>query len=78
MDRLLQHVTNFEWYVSVLVELTRIEGTKHGNLIADQVSISRLSVSVEKFLDKLLYKTNFHSGIMDVSRTVKKLLKIFV
>ncbi|ESN98976.1 hypothetical protein HELRODRAFT_107104 [Helobdella robusta] len=31
------HVTNFEWYVSVLVELTRIEGTKHGKLIASQM-----------------------------------------
>ncbi len=30
-------MTNFEWYVSVLVELTRIEGTKHGSLIADQM-----------------------------------------
>ncbi|CAM4742130.1 unnamed protein product [Rotaria magnacalcarata] len=29
-----QHITNFEWYISILVELTRLEGTKHGNLIA--------------------------------------------
>ena len=34
---IFQHVTNFEWYVSVLVDLTRIEGTKHGQLIADQM-----------------------------------------
>lgn len=32
-----QFVTNFEWYISVLVELTRIEGTKHGHLIASQM-----------------------------------------
>lgn len=32
-----QFITNFEWYVSVLVELTRIEGTKHGKLIASQM-----------------------------------------
>ncbi len=32
-----QHITNFEWYVTVLVELTRMEGTKHGNLIASQM-----------------------------------------
>ncbi|XP_013390011.1 AP-3 complex subunit delta-1-like isoform X2 [Lingula anatina] len=32
-----QYVTNFEWYVSVLVELTRIEGTKHGKMIASQM-----------------------------------------
>ncbi|CAF3480966.1 unnamed protein product [Rotaria socialis] len=32
-----QHITNFEWYISILVELTRLEGTKHGNLIALQM-----------------------------------------
>ncbi|XP_074643854.1 AP-3 complex subunit delta-1-like isoform X2 [Tubulanus polymorphus] len=32
-----QYITNFEWYVSILVELTRIEGTKHGKLIASQM-----------------------------------------
>ncbi|CAL1543843.1 unnamed protein product [Lymnaea stagnalis] len=32
-----QYVTNFEWYVSILVELTRMEGTKHGKLIANQM-----------------------------------------
>ncbi|XP_071954379.1 AP-3 complex subunit delta-1-like isoform X2 [Antedon mediterranea] len=32
-----QYITNFEWYVSILVELTRIEGTKHGRLIASQM-----------------------------------------
>uniref|UniRef100_T1J3E7 AP-3 complex subunit delta n=1 Tax=Strigamia maritima TaxID=126957 RepID=T1J3E7_STRMM len=32
-----QFVTNFEWYVSILVELTQIEGTRHGNLIACQM-----------------------------------------
>ncbi|XP_057345624.1 AP-3 complex subunit delta-1 isoform X1 [Manis pentadactyla] len=32
-----QHITNFEWYISVLVELTRLEGTRHGHLIAAQM-----------------------------------------
>ncbi|XP_039103917.1 AP-3 complex subunit delta-1 isoform X1 [Hyaena hyaena] len=32
-----QHVTNFQWYISVLVELTRLEGTRHGHLIAAQM-----------------------------------------
>ncbi|KAK2502389.1 hypothetical protein MC885_019570, partial [Smutsia gigantea] len=31
-----QHITNFE-YISVLVELTRLEGTRHGHLIAAQM-----------------------------------------
>ncbi|XP_075921928.1 AP-3 complex subunit delta-1-like isoform X2 [Petromyzon marinus] len=32
-----QHVTNFEWYVSVLVELTRLKGTRHGPRVASQL-----------------------------------------
>lgn len=32
-----QYIANFEWYISVLVELTKIEGSAHGTLIADQV-----------------------------------------
>ncbi|KRZ08205.1 AP-3 complex subunit delta-1, partial [Trichinella zimbabwensis] len=30
-------ITNFEWYISVLVELTKAEGTRHGSLIAEQM-----------------------------------------
>ncbi|CAG9538502.1 unnamed protein product [Cercopithifilaria johnstoni] len=37
-----QYITNFEWYISVLVELTKVEGTKHGTMIAEQM----LDVSV--------------------------------
>ncbi|CAB3405361.1 unnamed protein product [Caenorhabditis bovis] len=32
-----QYITNFEWYISVLVELTKVEGTKHGARIAEQI-----------------------------------------
>lgn len=32
-----QYITNFEWYVSVLVELTRMDGTQHGPLVAQQM-----------------------------------------
>ncbi|XP_031803977.1 AP-3 complex subunit delta-1 isoform X1 [Sarcophilus harrisii] len=32
-----QYITNFEWYISILVELTRLEGTRHGHLIAAQM-----------------------------------------
>ncbi|CAF3775931.1 unnamed protein product [Adineta steineri] len=31
------HIANFEWYISILVELTRLEGTKHGSLISLQL-----------------------------------------
>ncbi|XP_035270123.1 AP-3 complex subunit delta-1-like isoform X1 [Anguilla anguilla] len=32
-----QYITNFEWYISILVELTRLEGTRHGHIIASQM-----------------------------------------
>uniref|UniRef100_A0A914LNH2 AP-3 complex subunit delta domain-containing protein n=1 Tax=Meloidogyne incognita TaxID=6306 RepID=A0A914LNH2_MELIC len=32
-----KYITNFEWYISVLVELTKVEGTKYGVLIAEQL-----------------------------------------
>ncbi|CAD5219534.1 unnamed protein product [Bursaphelenchus okinawaensis] len=32
-----QYITNFEWYISVLVELTKVEGSKHGVLIGEQI-----------------------------------------
>lgn len=33
-----QHVTNFEWYLTVLVELIQLEaGSKHGSVIAEQL-----------------------------------------
>jgi AP-3 complex subunit delta-1 len=35
-----QFISNFEWYISVLVELTKVEGSKHGVLIAQQVNIT--------------------------------------
>ena len=32
-----QYITNFEWYISVLVELTRMDHVKHGKLISSQI-----------------------------------------
>ena len=41
-----QHITNFEWYITVLVELSRTEGgTKHGKLIAKQMMDVAIRVS---------------------------------
>lgn len=31
-----QHITDFEWYTSVLAELAHTQGTKHGDLLASQ------------------------------------------
>ncbi|CAB4009769.1 AP-3 complex subunit delta-1, partial [Paramuricea clavata] len=32
-----QYITNFEWYIDVLIQLTKVEGTRHGKLIAAQM-----------------------------------------
>ena len=48
-----QYVTNFEWYVTVLVELARMDGTKHGKLIASQLLDVAIRVeSVREFCVK--------------------------
>jgi AP-3 complex subunit delta len=31
------HITDFEWYITVLVELTHVQGTTHGKRISDQL-----------------------------------------
>eukprot|EP00795_Rhopilema_esculentum_P004963 gene4963-21309_t len=58
-----QYVTNFEWYIDCLVQLSSIENTKHGKLIASQM----LDVSIRvkavrnyavKMLSQLLEKIN--------------------
>ena len=32
-----QYITNFEWYITCLVEMTKFESTRHGKLIASQM-----------------------------------------
>ena len=32
-----QFITNFEWYVTVLVELTKLENTNNGRVLANQM-----------------------------------------
>ena len=58
-----QHVTNFEWYVSVLMELTRMEGTGHGQLIAAQLMDVAIRVeSIREFAvrQSALLVENYH------------------
>ncbi|XP_064604156.1 AP-3 complex subunit delta-1-like isoform X2 [Liolophura sinensis] len=72
-----QYVTNFEWYVSVLVELTRMEGTRHGKLIASQMldvairvaairpfAVSQMAVLMEN--SHLLANNSRRNGICEV------------
>eukprot|EP00038_Savillea_parva_P027238 m.58366 g.58366 ORF g.58366 m.58366 type:complete len:1253 (+) comp7821_c0_seq1:94-3852(+) len=41
-----QYVTDFGWYLSVLIQLTHMEGTKHGKLIASQLMDVTIRVKV--------------------------------
>uniref|UniRef100_A0A2K6TF41 AP-3 complex subunit delta-1 n=1 Tax=Saimiri boliviensis boliviensis TaxID=39432 RepID=A0A2K6TF41_SAIBB len=72
-----QHITNFEWYISILVELTRLEGTRHGHLIAAQMldvairvkAIRKFAVSqMSSLLDSahLLASSTQRNGICEV------------
>ncbi|KAJ7419284.1 AP-3 complex subunit delta-1 [Willisornis vidua] len=72
-----QYITNFEWYISILVELTRLEGTRHGHLIAAQMldvairvkAIRRFAVSqMATLLDNahLLASNTQRNGICEV------------
>ncbi|XP_012584931.1 PREDICTED: AP-3 complex subunit delta-1 isoform X3 [Condylura cristata] len=72
-----QHITNFEWYISILVELTRLEGTRHGHLIAAQMldvairvkAIRRFAVSqMSALLDSahLVTSNTQRNGICEV------------
>ncbi|KAM4887521.1 AP-3 complex subunit delta-1 isoform 2-T2 [Thomomys bottae] len=72
-----QYITNFEWYISILVELTRLEGTRHGHLIAAQMldvairvkAIRRFAVSqMSSLLDSahLVTSSTQRNGICEV------------
>ncbi|XP_047386131.1 AP-3 complex subunit delta-1 [Sciurus carolinensis] len=72
-----QYITNFEWYISILVELTRLEGTRHGHLIAAQMldvairvkAIRRFAVSqMSALLDSghLVASSTQRNGICEV------------
>nr|CAB3222285.1 AP-3 complex subunit delta-1 [Phallusia mammillata] len=46
-----QYITNFEWYITVLVELTRIDGaSRHGSLVSSQIQDVAIRVkSIREF-----------------------------
>ncbi|KAK0394864.1 hypothetical protein QR680_000975 [Steinernema hermaphroditum] len=74
-----QYITNFEWYISVLVELTKVEGTKHGTMIAEQIqdvtvrvqsirhfSVSQMALLVENAHLLLAGSSQHRSNISEV------------
>lgn len=64
-----QFITNFEWYVSVLVDLARVEGgTEHGQLIANQM----LDVAIRYGgLFSIDCRSNSHSAQSRVDQTFR-------
>lgn len=64
-----QYITNFEWYISILVELTRLEGTRHGHLIASQmldvaIRVKAIRVFAVAQMAMLLDNAHFLTGNM--------------
>lgn len=62
-----QHITSFEWYMQVLVDLTRVEGTKHGKLIAGQlmdvaIRVKAVRPTATKMLVSLLSLSHLHGS----------------
>ena len=75
-----QFITNFEWYISVLVELTRMEGTSHGPLVASQMmdvsirveSVRAFAVSQMALLVSTILQVNHDHDIAEqILRVVK-------
>ncbi|XP_057298672.1 AP-3 complex subunit delta-1-like isoform X2 [Hydractinia symbiolongicarpus] len=65
-----QFITNFEWYIDVLLQLSNVEGTKHGKLIANQMLDIAIRVkAIRKYavpvFASLLGKTSLLTGNRD-------------
>lgn len=58
-----QFITDFEWYVKVLVQLTQVEGIRHGKLLASQVCLLVLGGIEKKWVGALISLSNAVSGI---------------
>ena len=63
-----QFITDFEWYLQVLIQLTHVEGTRHGKLIASQLMDVAIRVKVirgfaVKQLTLLLSASHLQSGL---------------
>jgi len=62
-----QYITNFEWYIDCLLQLSSVENTKHGKLIASQmldvtIRVKAVRGYAVKKLSGLLEKINVLSG----------------
>ncbi|RWS27325.1 AP-3 complex subunit delta-1-like protein, partial [Leptotrombidium deliense] len=69
-------VTNFEWYISVLVELSRVEGgTEHGHMIAQQMLDVAIRVeSIKVFATKQMAILLENSHLFGMNTSVSEVL----
>ncbi|KAJ7386345.1 AP-3 complex subunit delta-1 [Desmophyllum pertusum] len=72
------YVTNFEWYIDVLIQLTRVEGTRHGKLLASQmmdvtIRVKAIRPYAVQCLSLLLDTSDLISGQMEKNRVCEVL-----
>lgn len=72
------YVTNFEWYIDVLIQLTRVEGTKHGKLLASQmmdvtIRVKAIRPYAVQCVSLLLDNSELISGQMEKNRVCEVL-----
>ncbi|XP_078354382.1 AP-3 complex subunit delta-1-like [Oculina patagonica] len=72
------YVTNFEWYIDVLIQLTRVEGTRHGKLLASQmmdvtIRVKAIRPYAVQCLSLLLDNSDLISGQMEKNRVCEVL-----
>lgn len=59
-----QHITDFEWYLSVLIELAHVAGTKHGELLSAQMMDVVIRVQVVRpFAVKNMVRAGLHLNL---------------
>uniref|UniRef100_A0A8D2QKU5 AP-3 complex subunit delta-1 n=1 Tax=Zonotrichia albicollis TaxID=44394 RepID=A0A8D2QKU5_ZONAL len=63
-----QYITNFEWYISILVELTRLEGTRHG---CERIILSKTNQTLEAMLRPKVTTLPGHIQAVYVQNMVK-------
>lgn len=72
------YVTNFEWYIDVLIQLTKVEGSRHGKLLASQmmdvtIRVKAIRPYAVQCLSLLLDNSDLLSGQMEKNRVCEVL-----
>ena len=62
-------MTDFQWYIQVLIQLTRVEGTRHGKLLASQLMDVAIRVSQGGWVVSIPASVQCHSRNTVLPRT---------